>query len=83
MLTYRPYQVEATTKMKSSIRLCSYAGKVFSAWTEVWSIASSSTAPIMAPGGRDLRDFRVSGRASFIPFLPSRGKNQDNITWSS
>ena len=43
-----------------------YAKKDSSAWTEVWSGARPSTAPITAPGGRDLGDFRASGRAGDI-----------------
>ena len=37
-----------------------------SAWTEVWSIPWPSKAPITVPGGRDLGDFWVSGRAGSV-----------------
>ena len=48
------YQVKTTTYLKSSLFLFTYARKVFSAWTEVWTIPWPSAASIMAPGGRDL-----------------------------
>ena len=51
------YQVKTTTYLKSSLFLCTYPRKVFSAWAEVWTIPRPSSASIMAPGGRDLDDF--------------------------
>ena len=57
LVIHSSYQVKTTTYLKSSLLLCTYPRKVFSAWTEVWSGAWPSTASIMAPGGRDLGDF--------------------------
>ena len=65
-MTYSSYQVHSTTCLKTFLFLCTYPRKVFSAWTEDWTIPWPSTAPIMAPGGRDLRDFQVSGQAGDI-----------------
>ena len=78
-MTYSSYQVEATTWIKSYVDLGTYPGKVFSALTEVWIIPCPSTVPITAPGGRDLGDFRVSGRTGDIQFVPSRGNNLDKV----
>ena len=74
-MTYRSYQVEATTKIKSYIYLGTYLRKVFRAWTEVGTVPSPSTAhvPNRALWGRDLGDFRGSGQAGDIQFaLPSK-----------
>ena len=65
-MIYSSYQAKATTEIKSYLYLYAYPSKVFSAWTEVWTIPWSSRAPITPPGGRDLGDFRVSGRAGDI-----------------
>ena len=65
-MIYSSYQVQQTTYLKSFHFLCTYPRKDSSAWTEVWSGAWPSTVSIMAPGGRDLGDFRVSGRAGDI-----------------
>ena len=54
LVIYTSYQVEATTKIKLYPHLVLYPCKVFSASTEVWRIPWPSTAPITAPGGRDL-----------------------------
>ena len=48
--------------------------KVFSAWTEVWTIPWSSRASITAPGDRDLGDFCVSGQAGDIIFSSYQAK---------
>ena len=37
--------------------ISAYVNDILSAWTEVWSISWPSTAPITAPGGRDLGGF--------------------------
>ena len=71
LVIYRSDEVQQTTCLKSLHFLCAYPSKVFSAWTEVWSIPWPSTASTMSPGGRDLGDFRVSGRADDIKFLPN------------
>ena len=72
-MTYRSYQVEATTKIKSYIYLGTYLRKVFRAWTEVGTVPSPSSVPTPATGGRDLGDFRGSGQAGDIQFaLPSK-----------
>ena len=42
------------------------AKKKSSAWAEVSTDTCFPAASIMAPGGRDLGDFRVSGRAGDI-----------------
>ena len=52
LVTYSSYQGKATTKIKSYLYLGLYPRKVFSAWTEVWSILRPSTVPITASGGR-------------------------------
>ena len=57
LVIYSSYQVKRTTYLKSFHFLCTHPRKDSSAWTEVWSISWPSTAPIMAPGGRDLGDF--------------------------
>ena len=54
-----------------------YVNKIFSTQTEVWSGARPSTAPITAPGGRDLGDFQASGQAGDIKFLPSEDNYLD------
>ena len=46
LVTYSFYYVEATTKIKSYLHLCTYPRKVLSAWAEVWRIPWSSVAPI-------------------------------------
>ena len=63
---YGSYQVTTTTCLKPSHFLCIYPHKVFSACAEVRTGTWPSTVSIMAPGGRDLGDFRVSGRAGDI-----------------
>ena len=65
-MIYSSYQVQQITYLKSFHFLFTYPRKVFSAWTEVWTGAWPSTAPIMAPGGRDLGDFGDPGRAGDI-----------------
>ena len=65
-MTYSSYQVKTTTWINLYRYLGIYAKKDSSAWTEVWSGARPSTAPITAPGGRDLGDFRASGQAGDI-----------------
>ena len=57
LVIYSSYQVQGTTCLKSFHFLCTYPGKVFSAWTEVWTGTWPSSASIMASGGRDLGDF--------------------------
>ena len=57
LVIYSSCQVEQTTYLKSFHFLCTYSHKVFSAWAEVWTGTWPSTAPIIAPGGRDLGDF--------------------------
>ena len=57
LVIYSSYQVLTTTCLKSFLFLCIYPDKVFSACAEVWSGTWPSTAPIMAPGGRDLGKF--------------------------
>ena len=66
LVIYSSYQVQQITYLKSFHFLFTYPRKVFSAWTEVWTGAWPSTAPIMAPGGRDLGDFGDPGRAGDI-----------------
>ena len=78
-MIYSSYQVNVSTCLKSFHFLCTYPGKVFSAWAEVWSMSWPSTASIMAPGGRDLGNFRVSGRADDIEFSPIEDKSQHRI----
>ena len=52
--------------MKSYRHLGVYASKVFSTGGTVLTIPWPSTMPIIALGGRDLGDFRDSGRAGDI-----------------
>ena len=56
-MIYSSYQVNVSTCLKSFHFLFTYPGKVFSAWTEVWSIPWPSTASIMAPAGSFLAKF--------------------------
>jgi len=65
-VTYSSYLIEATTWIKSYIHLGTYANEDLSAWTKVWICIGPATAPISAPGGRDLEDFCDSGRAGDI-----------------
>ena len=50
LVVYSSYQIKATTRIKSYPRLPRYVKEVSSAWTEVWTIAWPSRAPIMALG---------------------------------
>ena len=50
---HNSYQVKPTTEVKSYLYLCRYPRNVASAWAEDWSGAWPSTAPIMAPEGRN------------------------------
>ena len=56
-MTCSSHKVKTTIGIKSYRRLCKYASKVFSAWTEVSTIPCPPMAPCSAPGGRDLGDF--------------------------
>ena len=50
------------------IHLGTHQHKVFSAGDTVWSILWPSLEPNTVPGGRDLGDFRGSGRTGDIQF---------------
>ena len=57
LVIYSSYQVCTTTCLKSFRYLWVYPGKVFSAWTEVWTGTWPSRSFIIPSGGRDLGDF--------------------------
>ena len=56
-MTYSSYQVTAIIRIKSYYYLGIYPEKASGAWAEVSTGPWFPTAPIMAPGGRDLGDF--------------------------
>ena len=45
LVIYSSYQVQRTTCLKSSLFLCTYPRKVFSAWTEVPTVSDSYLVP--------------------------------------
>ena len=64
-MIYITQQERQTTVMNHMATLvCMYVNKLLSAWTEVLTDSGppSASTCIMASGGRDLGDFRVSGR---------------------
>ena len=67
---YSSYQVKTTTWINLYRYLGIYAKKDSSAWTEVWSGALPSTAPITAPGVLDVRGNRNFQKADRI-FVPA------------
>ena len=67
------------TKIKSYRHLCTHVKEDSSAWAEVWADTRCPTASIMAPGGSDLGDFRLSGRADDILFSPLEANYQNQI----
>ena len=79
LVTCSSCHVRPTTRVQSHRCLGMYPRKVSSAWTEVWSIPWPSTAPITAPGGRDMEHFRASRRAGDIQFSPSKANYIDKI----
>ena len=61
LVIYHFHHAYTNPEIKPYRYLCAYPSKDSSAWIEVWSIPWPSKAPITAPKGRDLGDFRVSG----------------------
>ena len=79
LTTYCSRLMRSFTKIKSYRHLCTHVKEDSSAWAEVWADTRCPTASIMAPGGSDLGDFRLSGRADDILFSPLEANYQNQI----